>query len=144
MVSRQGGMWAGFCVLLIASLAAAGQANVGQIANPGFELDADKDGIPDGWKKAGSAMPQVVALDADVKKEGRASFRLESSDRPTDNHFCQEVGLEPKAIYRVSAWVKTKDYKPVDGAPVRATISVRTHFNGNMIECGKPHEGTTD
>jgi len=124
--------------------AVAGQAEVGQMANPGFEADADRDGIPDGWQRAGSAVPEVVALDSEVKKEGRASLRLESRSRPTDNHFCQTVGLEPGAIYRVSAWVKTKDYKAVEGAPVRATISVRTHFNGGLIECGRPREGTTE
>ncbi|NQT53167.1 carbohydrate binding domain-containing protein, partial [bacterium] len=127
-----------------AAACAAGEAPVGQLVNAGFEGGAGKDGVPEGWSQGGCEMPLDVARDTQVKKEGARSLRLGSGGKPTDTNFYQAVTLEPGALYRVSVWVRTKDYKPVGGAQVRATVSVRTHRNGTMIELGMPHEGTTD
>lgn len=41
-------LWGGLLWAVLAATVSAGQAKVGEIINPGFEADTNKDGMPDG------------------------------------------------------------------------------------------------
>lgn len=94
---------------LAARVAGAGEAQAVELVNPSFEEDANKDGVPDGWPPdAAIKQPCRTSLDPAIKKEGRYSFRLESA-QPTVGWFRQTFPVEPGALYRASAWVRTEN-----------------------------------
>ena len=128
-------------VVLICPAARAEEAKVGEVLNPGFEIDTDGDGIPDGWQRmCGSATARV---DADTWKEGRRSLRLESA-AGTDSHYEQAIAVQPGAVYSLSFWVKTKDMKRLDGVGICATASVRIRRGYLILERARDHAGTMD
>ena len=130
-------MGLGLLALAGAFAAEAGQAEVGKIINPGFELDADRDGIPDGWTRGGQVQ---MRLDDKMKKEGKLSVRFESRVA-AEGSVGQVVGVEPGAVYRASAWVRTRGYKAAQGSRLRAALAVRSSSGTTVVEYG---EGPAD
>ena len=139
-----GAMWAALLLLLAALPAAGADGPAVDLVNASFEEDADGDGIPDGWAQAGCEMPQRVALDTKTKKDGVRSFCLESLTKPTDNTFGQMIRVEPRALYRLSAWIRTKDFKAGEGVHFCAAVAARVGRNGKVIARSDSHVGTTD
>jgi len=136
-------------VALIAGLAAvaagAGEPQAVELVNPSFEEDADKDGVPDGWPPdAAVKQPCRTSLDPAIKKEGRYSFRLESA-QPTVGWFKQTFPVEPGALYRASAWVRTENVAagPRCQGAIHAAFAVRTTAL-RYLERGKQRSGTTE
>lgn len=76
-------------------------------ANPGFELDADGDGWPDGW----NLPPGQCAWDSAEKRSGARSLRFTNTDKTLYRLATAPVALVPGARYRVSVWVKGKDVR---------------------------------
>ncbi|MFQ6098183.1 MAG: hypothetical protein ACE5O2_10700, partial [Armatimonadota bacterium] len=98
------------------------------IRNPGFEADADGDGIPDGWSFAwrsthqGDAQRGIEKREPDwgwdrrVKHSGAASIRCGVSRAVDDGVWTQDgVEIPEGARYlKVTAWCRARDVK--DGA----------------------------
>ena len=134
-------MGLGLLALAGAFAAEAGQAEVGKIINPGFELDADGNGLPDGWSGRGRARLVGCRRDASVKKEGRYSLRIASA-KPISMTAEQAISVEPNALYRASVWVKTVDLEASTDQAVAGTVLVRAR--STYFGTGRRHTGTCD
>lgn len=133
----------GLGVFLLAVVVGAGAAETtGKLANPGFEADANGDGVPDNWERAGR-LPEQMDLDKEAKKEGNASFRL-STTQQVDGSVWQDVAVEPGDVYRLTCWVKTEAIRTEWKTTSWATLSVSTKSEQKPLEVGKSHSGTTD
>jgi hypothetical protein len=88
--------------------------------NPGFELDADGDGVPDGW----NLPPGQCAWDAAEKRSGERSLRFTNTDKNVYRLVTAPVGLIPGVRYRISAWVKGKDIRDGDADDQGAGLCV--------------------
>jgi len=80
------------------------------VPNPGLELDADANGLPDGW----NLPPGQCAWDADAKHSGARSLRFTNTDRDVYRLVTAPVALIPGVRYRIAAWVKGKDVRNGD------------------------------
>lgn len=91
------------CLLLPVALWAAPPA---ELANAGFESDADRDGLPDGWSRyvtyPGSAR---VAVDRDMKCGGASSLRIELADK-SRCAISQLISVSDAGTYTFSAMVR--------------------------------------
>ncbi len=68
--------------LLLIALAPLPAAPLAALTNAGFEADADKDGVPDGWSRYVSSFGHAsLALDRQVKSDGQAALRVEIGDK---------------------------------------------------------------
>ena len=126
--------------LLLRAPLGAGEAV--QTINPGFELDIDKDGVPDGWDKSGGGSAKV-GLDAEAPKEGQQSVRLET----TNFDGCclrQGVPVERGAVYRASVWVKAREFEPDEGSGFMGPLIVRNCTNNSVVERGQTPPGAAD
>ena len=77
------------------------------LANPGFEQDADGNGLPDGWTchgGAGEAQP-AIRLDDKVKRSGRHAVRISHRIKTSYSRLYGSVP-RPKAhtAYAASCW----------------------------------------
>ena len=142
---RHGGaMWLASWVWLAAALPHAGEAPTPGVVNGGFELDADKDGVPDGWalEALPDARPGQVSLDHTIKREGRCSVRFRSTT-DFDSSLRQVVPVERGAVYRLSVWVKTADLRVPSRVRVHGTMTLGVR--GSLVaESGTNRAGTTD
>jgi len=86
--------------------------------NPSAEADANRDGVPDGWKPAVFKSPAKVAWDKRVAHTGGASLRISDSKHPTGTAWNENTGrwvssarrkVAPGAKYTLGAWIKTKN-----------------------------------
>jgi len=136
----------GLLVLALASVARGGEAKAVRVVNPGFELDADSDGVPDGWfsNRGMGSGGCPVTVDRTVKKEGLCSARLGSA-RPTCGWLTQELRVEPGAVYRASAWVRTEKLSLSGGqrGAFRACFAVRPVVQA-VLGRGRQRAGTTE
>ncbi|HUT01306.1 MAG TPA: hypothetical protein VM031_02535 [Phycisphaerae bacterium] len=132
----------GRCVMasLLALAGGAPGAETGKPKNPGFEADANKDGVPDGWAKGGSL--QKIRVDTTEKKEGNSSVRLDA-EKPADGGLWQDVPVEPGALYRLTVWVRTEKLGAGRSGALLATLSVGTKSGQTSLESAKSHAGTT-
>jgi len=135
------GLWAWGCVL--ASLASAGRAGTVEVRNGGFELDVDGNGAPDVWSAPPSGEGGLVKLDREIRKEGGASLRFETTSPVIQKNANQPVRLHPGALYRASAWVKTQGITVQNPRRLAAMLGVWVD-GGPVIEIGENHVGTTD
>jgi hypothetical protein len=81
------------------------------IANGGFEKE--KDGRPADF--TGSGEPgQVISIDREVFKEGKASLRFENFDKnpPEAGRLDQEIAVKPRHCYRLTCWIRTEGVDP--------------------------------
>lgn len=105
------------CLALTGAQSAAAQDNL--VTNPGFEIDEDGDGLPDGWTfawvstKSGDT-PELGrqepdwGVDREVVHSGDASVRI-GVRRPVDDGLWQQEAIElPEGvrIFRLSAWIR--------------------------------------
>jgi len=107
--------------MLLALVCVPASAQDNPIANPGFELDEDADGLPDGWLFSWQKTMNTDTddmdrqepdwgIDEDIFHSGTRSIRLGVQRPGDDGVFSQEnVALPGEAkIYRLSAWIKTE------------------------------------
>jgi len=111
-----------------ALLALAAPAGQGLLPNPGFEQDADGDGLPDGWRfswrnthsgDATRAVPKTkpdFGWDKTTFHSGRASVRIGVARSTDDGVWTAELPLPaPRPRYfRVTAWIKTQHIANTD------------------------------
>ena len=88
------------------------------VINGGFE--AGKDGKPMGWATWSRDRDAVqVALDEDVKHEGRRSARIEhAGERDWVLANAAMLAVEPKQVFTIAAWIKTEGEGYVEVAVV--------------------------
>jgi len=135
-------IWLALGILLSIPSVWAGEAGIVALVNPGFELDADNDGVPDGWLRDSRAQTSGVAVDRKVKKEGLCSVRLEPAEGGANN-VGQFVRVEAGALYRVSVWIRTENLKPVEGTVIAGSLSIRS-VGYVVLERAIDHTGTAD
>lgn len=75
------------------------------VANPGFELDANGDGAPDGW----ALPPGQCAWETAAPAAGKRCLRFTNTDPKNYRLVTAPVRLIPGLRYRISARVKAKD-----------------------------------
>ena len=108
---------------------AAGAAS-GQVVNPGFEKDADGDGLPDGWAFIDGDGGKA-ALSLDKGHEGGRCAKLVCQER--EGRWGPGLGqtgtvaVERGKHYRVSFWARGEDL---------TTIYVGLHDTANWKHCG--------
>ncbi len=84
------------------------------VQNPSFE-DIAETGIPAEWR----ASPEYYRADSATVHEGGHALKYDNDD-PTRYVFCNQVlALKPGAVYRIRAWVKTRE---ITGDDSGATI----------------------
>ncbi len=101
-------------VLALGATAAVAQEH-NLVFNGDFELDADQDGVPDGWAAAGNAELVQQKLTLDAGREGGHSAKLECTKceggRP-DSHamLCQvgRVAVRKGQWYSLSFWARAE------------------------------------
>ncbi len=88
-----------FCVL--GNTAFAEKMN---LKDTGFEIDTNRDGIPDRWSVEGKK--RFVSLDKKTLHNGRYSLKISASDTPTEAY--QFIPHDGKTkLYKISIWMKT-------------------------------------
>ncbi|MFW5867449.1 MAG: hypothetical protein ACOCX2_06505 [Armatimonadota bacterium] len=128
------------CVMLafVAPTAVVGQENL--VANPGFEVDEDGDGLPDGWTfqwertHAGDTdemgrMEPDWGVDGEIAHSGEHSVRA-GVERAIDDGLWQQENIElPEGIdvFRLSAWLKVEG---ADGGTAHVAVIYRDEDNG--------------
>ena len=95
------------------------------LANPGFEIDLNDDGLPDRWSRTYYGEGWEIARDATVRHAGVASVRLTGQKAHGDRSVLQASSpyfVPPKRL-RVSFWYKGSglsadiiDFLPGEGA----------------------------
>ncbi len=98
-------------ILLLFSLAAFASAlEPNLLTNGNFEVDADKDGVADGWfaeihrAEGGEG---YFALDANVKTHGKFSQRIVHTSEKGWVRVSQEgIPAKPNSLYLFRCWVK--------------------------------------
>lgn len=115
-------------------LQAVAQQNL--VTNPGFEADADDDGIPDGWTfswartKSGDTddmgrQEPDWARDGDIAHNGEYSARI-GVERAIDDGLWQQDGIslpEGVSIFRLGAWLKVEG---ADGGGAHVAVVYRS------------------
>ncbi len=122
---------------LVLCLFASGAFGAGKnlVRNPGFELDADRDGVPDGWQAAGDAASVSQTLSLDVGRQGGRCARLTCtrfSRRTPASHamVCQmDVPVGRGATYRVAFWAKAREIEA-------EVVSVALSDTRDWTNCG--------
>ena len=89
--------------------------------NPGFELDADEDDLPDGWGKAMHGENFLFGLDEDVVHSGERSIRITGLADHGDRACVLQTSkpLVPSVAYRLHVFVRGEG---------RATGLFRFHY----------------
>jgi len=107
-------------LVLLCAMHASAQQNL--VTNPGFELDEDGDGLPDGWSFAWERthsgdtaemdrQEPAWGLDAEVAHEGGRSVRTGVARALDDGVWTQEGIALPAGVrvLRLSAWLRVQD-----------------------------------
>lgn len=97
--------------LLLLLMASVARAQTGP-AQPGFEADADRDGLADGWTLQRTFAPVKAVLDPTVKHEGGAAQRLDLAAR--GGGAVSQTLSAPAGPCSFTCWVRTS-LAPVDG-----------------------------
>jgi len=126
------------CLALAGAQPAAAQENL--VTNPGFEVDEDGDGLPDGWTFAwvttrsgdtadmGRQEPDW-GRDGEIAHGGEYSVRT-GVTRAIDDGLWQQEGIElPDGvdIFRLSAWLKVEG---ADGGTAHVAVIYRDEEGG--------------
>lgn len=81
------------------------------LVNGGFE--SAKDGKPAEWKLA-----EPIVLDAEIKRSGKFSAKIESGTMQINNINSQYLKLKPNTTYTLTAWIRTSGVEGSPGAQV--------------------------
>ena len=107
------------------------------VANPGFELDADGDGRPDGWN-----LPQgQCAWEGEQPAAGERCLRFTNTDKANYRLVTAPVAILPGVRYRIAATVRGKDVRDGDvhqqgaGLCIEWTDAKGTWLGGHYPSC---------
>ena len=89
-----------------------GAANL--LPNPGFEQDADGDGLPDGWRLVGgdSGIEGGARLDESGPRSGERSWAVDLARTGTSAMLVTDVAVRPGVEYSLRSWIRTEDVAP--------------------------------
>ncbi len=106
-------------LLLLATWAPSQLEQLDNIAvNPSFELDNDRDDLPDGWKGMAFDSPAKLQWDTSVARSGQRSLRISDSFRAGDQRdwkqytgrwFSSPRPIVPGSQYTLELWIQTED-----------------------------------
>jgi len=125
------------------------------IKNPGFELDSNKDNIPDGWtlipskkarhKDVTQADLKSWYLDRGISHSGSVSIKA-GHRSPGDNASWVQTGImlpEETKFLRVTAWIKSENIRTSAGLVAVEFKNSRKNSIGkktNVIRAGSNHD----
>ena len=90
------------------------------LKNSSFEeLSGDN---PVGWSPRNYSGRSSHSVDNEVARTGKRSLRIDSTSG-SDTSWHSEISLKPNTMYRLSAWIKTRDLKGAMGALLNIHIS---------------------
>jgi hypothetical protein len=131
----------GFC-LAPASRATHAQWMTDMAPNGSFELDANRDGVPDGWTPMTYDSPASTLWDRSVAHSGQVSVRVADSAHPTGTTWRENSGRWVQArrnpvragqAYTLKGWLRT------DLTAGWATLTLAWSGNGSWL-----HEDSTE
>jgi hypothetical protein len=98
-------------VFLLCLSAGVGFAGTNLVRNPGLDVDANRDGVPDAWRAAGDQKLVTQSLTLDAGRSGRcgklACTAFAPGNPAAHAMVCQmDVPVRRGANYRVSFWAK--------------------------------------
>ncbi|MCD6351632.1 MAG: beta-galactosidase, partial [Armatimonadetes bacterium] len=144
-----GGILATAGMVLVLASPGFGEWSVAFAPNPSFELDANRDGLPDGWRPATFRSPAKTAWDRQAAHTGHASVRVSDSKTPGDDAWDKNAGRWTTAgerpcvggrTYSLRGWIKT------DLTEGRARLAMAWFHRGKWLheDTTKPVSGRTD
>ncbi|MSR66449.1 MAG: c-type cytochrome, partial [Pedosphaera sp.] len=77
---------------------------------PNSSFEQLQNGIPAGWKKATYAGQAEFEVDLTVAHSGKNSLKITSKDG-SDASWALQLTVKPNRRYRLSAWVRTREFK---------------------------------
>jgi len=85
------------------------------LSNPGFEIDTDKNNIPDGWRFYNSRSKEdkseaIGTLDNSTFHSGSYSVKIEKINEKVYSSWITDISAEPITKYKISLWYKTKNF----------------------------------
>lgn len=101
--------WVLIC-LMSCALPAMGAGGTNLLRNPGFDADADDDGIPDEWRAAGDSKSVTQNLSFDKGRDGGRCARLSctqfKAESPASHAMLCQMGVPVRrgTNYRVTLW----------------------------------------
>jgi len=119
----------------------AGGGNM--ISNPGFEADANGDGIADGWSKTVAKNSPTVsfARDGDIKRSGKYSVSI-SKDKPGGaGCWRRTVSLKPSTRYELVVYVKGEKVEGNRGARVQIWFKDKNSKQARREYCSTSSAG---
>ncbi len=138
-MNRRGGALGVCAICLLTYLAAMGVCHaINLLPNAGFETDADKDGLPDGWTReihVREGAEGRISIDRQVVHSGKASLRIDhTSEKGWVRSSVLRVPAEKNALYRFSAWLRGSGYFVLVVYEFTAADKYITH----NVAAGKP------
>lgn len=123
-----------FCLTIWAVVAvASGEANL--VRNPSFEVDADRDGVPDDWQAAGSSGYVEQTLSLDTGRDDKSCARLVCSrfrdGSPAAHAMLCQLGVPVRrgTTYRVVLWARAQ-------ALAGDVVSIALSDTSDWASCG--------
>lgn len=116
----------------------------GEVRNPGFEADADGNGIADGWRKMTlkNSPPVSFARDSDIKRGGKYSVSI-SKDKPAGaGWWRQTLSLKPGTRYELIVYVKGEKLEGNRGARVQIWFRDKNGKQASREYCSASSTGT--
>lgn len=92
------------------------------VPNAGMELDANSDGVPDGWIR--TTTPTVPVIDHTVAHTGGRSLRLRNTVLGYSGTLRRDIAVKPLTEYSVSVWMRSDAVLP--NAPSALTYSAQS------------------
>ncbi len=118
------------------------------LTNPSFEIDQDRDLLPDGWKPEAFQSKGKIAWDDTVSRTGKASLRIADPGSRPNGHWKENIArwvgdvrpIQPGTKYKLEAWIKTKELK----ATSRVILAWQDGHNWISEDATNSIDGTSD
>jgi len=115
--------------------------NPNLLPDPGFELDSNGDGTPDGWELQGGATTPKV--DQATAHSGGRSFVISNPTAETSGAFAAKIGVVPGTYYVLSGWFKSEAVQPTVATVVREPTNRHSSVQLQVTQFGSNGPGTT-
>ena len=96
------------CLVLLLTMAPVGASDDGPLVpNGGFEIDADADGMPDGWAPSRDQGQGAATFERSGAKAGQVCLKLNRTGGKRYVEANADIALAPLTRYAVSYWFKS-------------------------------------
>ena len=133
MSTRQKVYLMGLVLGLVLSLALSARAEESNLLkNPGFEIDKNKDGIPDDWIAHRQNKKEEIELSlSNDAHSGKYCAYMKGEETCNHGGWVQTIHLLPNTTYILSTWLKMKNVKK---------LKVHVCYVGYISKLGKSYD----